>query len=173
MPRKKAVSEQLPAETQAAPVFPFTELTDEALIQRYFILKDWLSAEKKRFEAHIATYSNESDAIETEFLRRLNERGANNTKTDFGTAYKSTLLNVSVSPEGEKFTVADKNGETVLEGRDALLEAALQHWEDWGSELLLISAQKDAVKQYMDDHEGRPPPGVKTSTFTRVNIKRS
>jgi hypothetical protein len=176
MPRKKKAVEEVqessplvPAEPEAPVQAPRLEGTDEDLIQRYFALKDWLTAENKRFEAYIEPYKKESAEIETEFLRRLNDRGANNTKTDFGTAYKSTLLNVSVSPEGEKFRVDGRQ----LEGRDALLEAALENWNDWGNELLLISAQKDAVKRYMEEHEGRAPPGIKTALFTRVNIKRS
>jgi len=150
--------------------------TDEALMGRYFALKDWLESEEKRFKTHVAPHKHELEVIEQEFLSRLNDRGANNTKTDFGTAYKSTLLNVAVSPEGATYYRLTPEGDQAGEpftGRDALFEAALDNWEAWGNEMLMISAQKDAVKTYMEEHDGNPPPGVKTSFFTRVNIKRS
>ena len=43
----------------------------------------------------------------------------------------------------------------------------------WGAGMLQIGAPiKAAVDDYMKDHEGHLPPGVETSSFTRVNIKR-
>lgn len=165
MPRKKA------EEANTGIVPPQTSWTDEILMERYFHLKDWIAAENARYATHIDPHKKEMDGIENEFLKRLNDRGADSTKSEFGTAYKSTLLNVSVSSEGPPYAI--ENDAEPLTGRDALLEAALEHWSEWGSDMLMIGVQKDAVKKYLEDHEGKEPPGVKTSRFTRVNIRRS
>lgn len=167
MARKKAESASLVTESVNN-----GEITDDALMQRYFDLKNWIESEEKRFKTHLAPHENEMKVIEQEFLKRLNDRGADSTKSEHGTAYKSTLLNVSISPEGT--TIYGRVGEEQrFEGREALLEAALDNWGVWGSEMLMISAQKDAVKRYMEENNGQPPPGVKTAYFTRVNIRRS
>lgn len=175
MPRKKAEAVSLadvdqtlvdaPQERQPDP------RTDEALMERYFALKDWLEGENKRYGAHILPHKSEMDKIEQEFLARLNTRGADSTKSEFGTAYKQHLLNVSVSPEGPEYKAIDRD--EPMKGRDALLEFALDHWEAYGSDMLMISAQKDAVKRFMEENEGKEPPGIKTSRFVRVNIRRS
>jgi hypothetical protein len=168
VPRKKAEpkTEVVAVNAEAA-----TQVlaTDASLVERYYVLEDWLKAETKRFEDHVKGVQAAMDQIKQEFLRRLNERQADNTKTDFGTAYKTTLLNVSVSPEGASYCT--DNG--AFTGREALLEFALDNWNEWGDDMLQIGAQKDAVKRYMEDHKGEPPPGIKTAFFTKVNIKRA
>lgn len=171
MPRKKAEVQVQEVEVLGLLRSGDQPATDEALMERYFALKDWITSEDARYKAHVDPHKKEMDGIEQEFLKRLNDRGADSTKSDHGTAYTSTLLNVSVSPDGPSYAV--ENNAVPLTGRDALLEAALEHWNEWGSDMLMIGAQKDAVKKYLDDHEGKEPPGVKTSRFTRVNIRRS
>ncbi len=145
------------------------EPTDASLVARYIALRDWIAGEKKRFDEHLKASQDEMDGIENDFLRRLNERGTNSSPTDYGTAYKVNQLNVKVSPEGPSYTSSD--GE-VLSGRDALLTFALDNWETIGDEMLMISAQKDAVKKYITDTNANPP-GVKTEQFVKINIKRS
>lgn len=174
MPRKKAVVlvEAAPETgTELAPPAIIQD-TDENMVARYLSLKTWIEGEKKRFETHLEPHEDEMDAIEGEFLKRFNERGQDASPTEHGTAYKSTLLNVSISPEGPAYK-AEHHIEP-LTGRDAFLEACLDHWGDWGGDMLVLGKpQIDAVNKYMEDHEGQPPPGVKTSKFTRVNIRRS
>ena len=105
------------------------------------------------------------EAIENEFLRRLNERGQDASPTEHGTAYKSVLLNVSLSPEGRPY------GD--LTGREAFLDFCLDNWDGFGNEALMFQPQKDSVKRYMEEHEGVPPAGVKVAYFTKVNVRRS
>lgn len=172
MPKKKVeLQEIIPAVSAALNTEEPKPPTDEALMERYFQLKDWLAGEDTRYKAYVGPFKEEMDGIETEFLTRLNARGADASKTDNGTAYKSTLLNVSVSPEGLPYKAIDR--EAPMTGREALLEFCLDRWEEIGSDLLQVGAQKDAVKKWMEESGGNPPPGVKTSFFTRVNIRRS
>jgi hypothetical protein len=82
-PRKKAVepTQATPAQTVA---IDYQGFTDEQLLQRYLGVKDWVEAETKRFSTHVAPYKTELEAIENQFLERLNQRGADSTKTDSG-----------------------------------------------------------------------------------------
>ncbi len=176
MPRGKR-AEQLPlpiepvADKTVATAPTLQTQSDEDLTKQYFALDDWLEAETKRFGEHVKPTKLMLEAIKDEFLRRLNERKADSTKTDVGTAYKSTIMNIAISPEGAPYQV-----DGVLEpkvGRDALLDFCLDHWEEIGNDLLIINAQKDSVKRWMEEHSGQAPPGLKISHFTRINIRRS
>lgn len=139
-------------------------MTADDLVVEALKLKDHVAAQTKAFNEYCAKYKSRIEEIENQLLAMLNEQKIESVRTDHGTAYKSTLLNVSVSPDGE-----DYNG---ARGREAVLDFALEHWDAIGNDLLLVSVQKDAVKRYLEEH-GKPPPGVQTSWFTRVNIRRS
>lgn len=180
MPRGKRAATQpvqeQPVQENGSAIEPnFQSDSDEQLCKRYIELDDWIKAEDKKFSTFMESHKQSLEVIRNEFLRRLNERGADSTKTDYGTAYKSRLLNVSVTPEETNFYErTHPDGTTTRsEGREALLDFALDNWDAIGNELLMISAQKDAVKRWMEEHEGVPPPGVKVVPFIRVNIRRS
>ncbi len=112
------------------------------------------------------------EQIDVELMTLLNQMGDDKASisTDVGTCYKSHLLNVIIDPEGEAYVNAAGEEQ---KGRMALLDFALETWNDGGADLLLVQAQKAAVRAHMDAHDGKPPPGLKTSWFTRVNVRRS
>lgn len=160
----------MPRKKQTVPVEPVkVERTAEQLIEEHNKLDDFIKAETKRFGEFMKPHKERLEAIGNELLALSNLQKWENIRTDAGTAYRSTLLNVSVSPEGLPYET-DK-GTSI--GREALLDFALDHWDDIGNDLLLISPQKDAVKKYIESHEGKPPPGVTISFFTRINVRRS
>ena len=161
MPRSK----KQPAPEQT----PAVDQTAEQLIAAHNALDDWLKAETKRFGEFMKPHKERLEAIGNQLLALSNTQKWDSIKTDAGTAYRSTLLNVSVSPDGLPY----ERGEEKSIGREALLDFALDHWDDIGNDLLLVSAQKDAVKKYMEANEGKPPPGIVTGWFTRINIRRS
>ena len=168
MPRKK--QEQLLTGGSGYPAQPVVVTqTAEQLIVEHNKLDDWLKAETKRFGELMAPHKQRLEEIGNQLLALSNLQKWDSIKTEEGTAYRSTLLNVSVSPEGAPYQPDDR----VRVGREALLDFALDHWDDIGNDLLLISAQKDAVKRFMEAHDGQPPPGIKTGFFTRINIRRT
>lgn len=160
MPRKSELPQANPAESKTA----------EQLIAEHTKLDDWLKAETKRFGEFLAPHKQRLEEIGNELLALSNLQRWNNIKTEAGTAYRSTLLNVVVSPDGMAY---QREGEPPVVGQEALLDFALDHWNDIGADLLLISPQKGAVKRYMEANEGKPPPGCKVGWFTRINIRRS
>lgn len=145
--------------------------TAESLIAERIDLDDKLKAASKKFAEFCAPWKARIEAIDGELMGILNAMGDDKASisTDAGTAYKSHLLNVSIDPEGEPWY--NVNGEKSV-GRMALLDFALDNWFDGGADLLLVQPQKDAVKAYMEAHDGKPPPGLKTGWFTRVNVRR-
>lgn len=167
MPKGKRAEAVQPAKE----IHPFENQTDEQLIKKHIELDDWIKAENKRFASHLEPHKQMLEVISNEFLRRFNERKSENSKTEYGTAYISTLLNIAVSPEGAPYVRGDDSAPTSV-GREALLDFALDHWDEIGNEMLIISAQKDSVRCWMDEHNGVPPPGIKVEWFRRVNIRR-
>ena len=77
-------------------------------------------------------------------------------RTDAGTAYLSTIVTPSI--EGDK---------------TEFLDWCLSEWDTRGAMLQIGAPQKTALQEYMDAHQGQLPPHVKTSSFTRVNVRRS
>lgn len=145
--------------------------TAEQLIAERFALDDKIKAAAKLLADHVAPFKARMEQIDVELMTLLNQMGDDKASisTDVGTAYKSHLLNVSVDPEGEAYVNAVGEEQ---KGRMALLDWALENWETYGAEILLVQPQKDAVRRYMDEHNGTVPPGLKHSFFTRVNVRR-
>jgi hypothetical protein len=130
------------------------KMPPDALIKRSLELKAYVEGENKRFTAHMKPANDERAAIANELLARMNQQGLTNVKTEYGTAYLSTLLNQKVFD------------------RDAFLKECLENWTNFGGAMVLVSAQQDSVKEYMESHEGNPPPGITVSWFTRLNIRK-
>jgi hypothetical protein len=168
VPRKSA--------TKPAPqlyVDDLLNMTADALIGEHLRLKDWMAAESKRFGEFLAPHKARLEEIDQKLFAKLRELGTGdraNLATDSGTAYISNLMNVSISPDGAPYT--PEQGEARV-GREALLDFALDHWDEIGDELLMFQPQKDAVKRWMETHEGQPPPGLKIGWFQKVNVNRS
>ncbi len=147
-------------------------MTAEQLIAERFAIDDKIKAAAKLLADHVAPFKARMEQIDVELMTLLNQMGDDKASisTDVGTAYKSHLLNVSIDPEGEAYVNGQGEEQT---GRMALLDFALDHWDEVGADLLLVQPQKDAVKAFMESHDGKPPPGLKISWFTRVNVRRS
>lgn len=164
MPRTKA---------ESAPALPdFSKLTPDQLLAEHFRLDDWVAGENKRFGEHLAPTKASMEAIKNELHARLNALGGGdkaNISTGAGTAYLSNIMNVSVTPEGAGWV--DPQTGIVSTGREALIDFALANWDEIGNELLMVQAQKDAVKRYLEE-KGSPPPGLKVGWIQRVNVRR-
>ena len=130
--------------------------TPDDLIAEYHRLNDFVIAENKRFAEHLAPTKTRLEDIKNQLLALLNEQKLDKLSGEHGTAYISTLLN-------SKFT-----------SREDYLDFCLDNWDTFGNEALQIGApQVTALRQFLDTHDGTPPPGVEVSFFRRVNINRS
>ena len=159
-PRKKPqiVTEATPAIGHNNPPPDRPTGSDEELIAENFRVEDLIKAATAKLNEWTAPHKARLKAIEDELFRRLAERQADSTSTDAGTAYISNITNFKI------------------EQREPILDFMLDNWDqpDWGGgAMMTFNVTKDAVKQYMDQHQGQLPPGLSISHFSRLNIKRS
>ena len=143
-------------------------MSAEQLIAEHFSLQDKIKEANKKVAEYLAPYKARLEQIDGELLSLLNSLGGGdkaNISTDVGTCYLSHILNVGIDTEGPKY-----NDQV---GRMALLDYCLDNWDEIGAEMLLVQPQKDAVKRYLDEHNGEPPPGLRVGWFTRVNVRRT
>lgn len=126
--------------------------SDADLIKYSLELEDWLKAEKKRYEERIKPHEDMIEAIDNELQRRFNERGATNSKTDYGTAYESTIMSPTIADKGAFVTWAVHHG---------LIQEQT------------IKPLKETVKTYMDENNGEAPPGLNIAWIKKINIRRS
>lgn len=129
-------------------------MTDAQLIEHHQKIKVVLATLKENFTNECAPLEEGITTIETELMRRLTERGADNTKTEFGTAYKA---------RGIRAKVID---------RDAFLKFCVAYWDTVGSEMLDVRVLKDPVKDFMASAR-EPPPGVEVESYTNLNVRRT
>lgn len=126
------------------------------LVAEHFKLKNQLDAWNKKYAEHIKPTQTRLEEIKNELLALLNQQGGKAIRTDHGTASTSVITTPGIAD------------------RAAYLDFIEQNWTDHGDAMLQLSApQVTAVKEYMDAHNGQLPPGVKISTYTRVNITKS
>ena len=136
-----------------------TDYSDGELIKKYIDLRAFKKVLAEKHKVEIAPYDTGMELIENVMLGRLNERGANNSATPEGTAYKSETVKASVKD------------------RDAYLAFVMGQWDQWG-DMLMMGAQIDAVKRWLEHYttptEKPPPiPGVELDFRINCNIRRS
>ena len=136
------------------------EQTAADLIKRYLELRDWMSAQSKKFKEFLQPYREEMAQIENTMLAKINGEGGEAIRTSFGTAYTSETMTPKV------------------EDRQAYLDwlwgMTDEEWTAHGNAMLQLAApQVDAVKQYMEDHEGQLPPGVTKTDYRNLNIRKA
>jgi len=127
------------------------EVDDVSLLKFFIALRDRRAERKAAYQADDEGDRHKQEKIETEFLRRFQDRGIDNVSArGVGTAYKSTRASA---------TVADW---------DAFLEH-VQENEAW--EMLERRVNKTAVEQFRD-HNDDLPPGVNWSETQVINFRR-
>lgn len=126
-------------------------INDADLVRKYVELRDRKKQVEERLKEELAPLSNAMDTIEAALLQRMNESGAESIKTEHGTAYKSKFMATRVAD------------------REALM-AFVRAKEAF--HLLSAAVSKDAVRDYMEQSGGNPPPGVDVSFTTNVNFRR-
>jgi hypothetical protein len=135
------------------PVLP----TADQDIERFLALRDHIEAQNKAFTEWAKPLRDEMEQITSRMHARLLELGGDkpSIKTAAGTAFTTTTKNPKI------------------ENRDTYLEFVGKNWTQYGNAMLQLGApQVSALQEFMDDHEGQLPPGVKIEPFTRVTIRK-
>jgi len=124
--------------------------TDE-LIGRYIELRDQIADMKKEYEAKVKPLNEFMQVIAAKMLGDMHDSGQKSLKTDRGTAFIKESTFVGVSD----------------------WEAALNYIrENEAYDLLTKAVNKTAVKEYLEEHEDIPPPGVNITLKNEVQFRK-
>ncbi len=155
-----------------------TQFTIDQIVERYVSLRDAIKVVADRHAEELAPLAKKKEILEQAMLSILNTSNIESAKTEHGTAYKSTVLSVSLDPDGGWDKLLAYVGEEAIERiadsleKDEPPEAQIAAFAAALS-LLNRSVNKTAVKEIMDQKDGFVPPGVKTTLITSVNVRRA
>lgn len=129
-----------------------------ALVKEYGEIRAHLDAQDKVYADYKKPYNAQMELIQSSIHAAMLEQGIKSLKTDYGTPMLSEITNVKI--KGDE--------------RDAYIDMCLDNWDAFGGEMLQIGSPKvDAVRSYMDEHDGAPPPHIEISTFLRFSIRKA
>lgn len=127
------------------------EFSDNDLVSQYLRIRDLKEVKERECAEAMVPYTVNMALIEQEMNRRLTARGAENTKTEAGTAYKQTLASVKVLDRQEWLNY-------------------VQDHAAW--HLLTNHVNKKEIEEVIEVTGGIPP-GLEVSRIVKVNFRRS
>lgn len=127
--------------------------TVDKLIDVYVRIRDKRSEIKKAFEDQDGKLKEQLQVVETELMRRAQEQGVTQFKSDHGLAYTTESMKASIADKGAFSTFLRENDIDPLD----IMESR-------------VSTR--ALQDYMDEHEGAVPPGVNTFREKHVRVRR-
>ena len=128
------------------------EITDGAIVKQYIAFRDELDRRAKLRTAEDAPLVEGMQLLEGAMALRLKERGDESVKTEHGTVYQSRTLTVRTADKEVLF--------------DYIRESD-------NFQLLAGNLAKDAVKDFMSEHQEQPPPGVDVAYITKTLFRRA
>jgi hypothetical protein len=129
------------------------EINLDRVVQAYNAIRDARTVRRHAWEAADTELEKEQDTLKVMMLALLNQIGGKSIATEHGTIYRAEKVRPSAADWNVVYSwvVADPERFEVLEKR---LKATF-------------------VKQYMDENEGVPPPGVNVHREYEVAVRRS
>lgn len=121
------------------------------LVDKYVQLRDRKRQLEQQHKDQLQPYNEVLDTIEGTLLNHLQQTGSNSIATPGGTVYQSTQYRATIR-DGAAF-------------RSWVIAHAAYEMVDW-------RANANAVFDHIKTNNGVSPPGVNTSTFTKVGIRR-
>lgn len=123
----------------------------EKRVRQYIVLRDLIADKQSAFDAEIAKLKGMRDALGTYLLAFLRKTNQESARTEAGT--------VSITSK-DSATVEDPHAfrQFCIDGNWALAD---------------LRANASKVKDWLEEHDGHLPPGVKFSSFARVTVRRS
>lgn len=128
-------------------------MTPAAIIKKYIELRDWLEADSKSVDERQKPYKDAMSLLENTMQEILNKDGADNIKTEFGTAYRTSLMSVRMAD------------------RAAFIDYIVKSQDDPFS-YFTNAVSKEKIKDYIDKH-GAAPAGIDVTTLLKTNFRRS
>lgn len=132
-------------------------ITDEDLVRRRLALKAYLEMLAEAHKAELQPWQDQQELVEGEMLRRLNERQAKNSSTPAGTFYKE---------DGTSFKVTDK-----VAFLDFVFTLRMNA-DPNAYDMLTQSVAKDSVLDYRKANDGKSPPGIEATGYTKIKVRK-
>jgi hypothetical protein len=128
------------------------DVTYDKVVATYVKIRDTRNAARAKHKAEDAALVAKLEALENFMLGQMNNAEVVSFRTASGTAYRTETM----VPTGADWT-------------------AFYAWvhETKGYDFFFRRIKADAVKDYMDQHDGAAPPGVSVFTRFGVTIRRS
>lgn len=164
MPRTKKneqpVQEQPAQASSVEPIInDLANKTAADLLKEHFDIDDYVSRETKRLKEFLQPFVDRDEAIKVRLQAKLNELGGEkgrSIKTEFGTFFNTTIT----TPK-----IVDK---------EKYLDCVLDNYDTFGNGMLQLRApNKESIEQYMKDNNGALPPGIESSSYVNLNIRRA
>lgn len=127
--------------------------TPAEIIHKFIQLRDTLESKTKDFEESVKPYKDGMNLLENMMQEILNKDGADNIKTEFGTAYRTTIMSVKMAD------------------RAAFIDY-VSNTEDDPFAYFTNAVSKEKIKDYID-HHGTPPAGIDVTTIQKTNFRRA
>lgn len=127
-------------------------MDNERLVRTYVKINDARKDLKSKFTEEDNKLKAQLETVQVELLRVLNESNSNSIRTDAGTFYAQE----DITPTGSDWDL-------------------FYHWvaKNDTFDFLERRIKKASVKEYMESHEGAPPPGVSVYRERVVRVRRS
>jgi hypothetical protein len=126
--------------------------SDGEIVRKYIELRDVMDARAKARVVEDAPIHEAMTFLEGVMAIRMNDRGDESIRTEAGTCYRSRTLTVRT---------ADKE----------VLFDYIRTSDNF--QLLAGNLAKDAVKDFMSEHQEQPPPGVDVAYIVKTLFRRA
>lgn len=123
------------------------------MIQQFIKLRDHVAAKTAEFEASLKPYKDGMAAIENAVSTQIIELGGESIKTEFGTAYRTTVMAVKMAD------------------RETFMKFVADDW-DARNAFLTSAVTKEEVKEWVEQNNALPP-GLDVTYIHKTNFRRS
>lgn len=124
--------------------------TDDKLVEVYIKIRNKVAEVNREYVERLEHLKGQQKQVGTEILRRLNERGASQTKTPHGTAFVGEDMSITIADE-------EAYGAFVLAEQDHTYYQK--------------RAKVERVREYMKAHDGALPPGLSVFRERVINVR--
>jgi len=123
----------------------------DKLVEAYRTLREKKEQVDAEYKAKLEEIRRRQEIIENKILDFFNQTGVESARTPHGTAYISEVFNAKVVNRDDFYRfVRDNDAWDFVEAR----------------------ANKTAVRQYLEEHNGSLPPGVDVVVVRKINIRK-
>lgn len=157
-------------------------ITVEQATAKYIELRDRKAQIAERHKTELAPLQEAMASIETWLLDKMNQEGVDSFKTPAGTPYRSVAISMKLEDDAafKNFVFApavqavvnylSATGHAVLPVDQEAVAQIVRDHANWG--VVDFRAGKKGIQEYQEE-SGVLPPGVSTSQFSTVNVRRS